>query len=366
MIVELGHFALILALLLALAQDGVRAGRRCSWATPRWMAVDPSGRGRAVGVRRDSLSPCLAHAFYRNDFSVLYVAQNSNSALPTFYRFAAVWGAHEGSLLLWAFALATWTLAVAAFSRQAADDLRRARARRAGRRQRGVPAVHTADLESLRAAGAGRRRRQGPQSAPAGLRARDSSADALHRLRRLLGRICIRRRRDARRPARCALGTLDAALDDARLAVPHDRHRARQLVGVLRARLGRLVVLGPGRECLVHALARGYGADPFARGDREARAVPELDTAAGDHRVLAEPARHLPRTLRRARSPCTPSPAIRRAGCSFCCSSACASAGSLLLYAWRGPGLRSRRLRAGVARDLPALQQRSAGGRDRR
>ena len=49
---------------------------------------------------------------------MLYVAQNSNSALPAFYRFAAVWGAHEGSLLLWALALATWSLAVAAFSRQ--------------------------------------------------------------------------------------------------------------------------------------------------------------------------------------------------------------------------------------------------------
>ena len=60
----------------------------------------------------------LAWAFQRNDFSVLYVAQNSNSALPAFYRFAAVWGAHEGSLVLWALALATWSLAVAAFSRQ--------------------------------------------------------------------------------------------------------------------------------------------------------------------------------------------------------------------------------------------------------
>ena len=60
----------------------------------------------------------LCYAFYNNDFSVLYVANNSNSELPTFYRFAAVWGAHEGSLLLWSFALSTWSLAVAAFSRE--------------------------------------------------------------------------------------------------------------------------------------------------------------------------------------------------------------------------------------------------------
>jgi cytochrome c-type biogenesis protein CcmF len=59
----------------------------------------------------------LCWAFYKNDFSVEYVASNSNSELPTFYRFAAVWGAHEGSLLLWALALSTWSIAVAAFSR---------------------------------------------------------------------------------------------------------------------------------------------------------------------------------------------------------------------------------------------------------
>src|SRR5678815_2689180 len=60
---------------------------------------------------------CLAYCFYRNDFSVLYVAQNSNSELPTFYRVAAVGGAHEGSLLLWLLVQSIWTVAVVAFSR---------------------------------------------------------------------------------------------------------------------------------------------------------------------------------------------------------------------------------------------------------
>jgi len=59
----------------------------------------------------------LSWAFYKNDFSVQYVANNSNSELPTFYRFAAVWGAHEGSLLLWALALSTWSVLVVPFSR---------------------------------------------------------------------------------------------------------------------------------------------------------------------------------------------------------------------------------------------------------
>ena len=60
---------------------------------------------------------CLMIAFIQNDFSVLYVAQNSNSLLPTIYRIGAVWGGHEGSILLWALMLAGWTLAVAAFSK---------------------------------------------------------------------------------------------------------------------------------------------------------------------------------------------------------------------------------------------------------
>lgn len=59
----------------------------------------------------------LTHSFINNDFSLVYVANNSNSALPLQYRISAVWGAHEGSLLLWGFILAIWTVAVASFSR---------------------------------------------------------------------------------------------------------------------------------------------------------------------------------------------------------------------------------------------------------
>jgi cytochrome c-type biogenesis protein CcmF len=115
MVVELGLFALVVALLLAIAQAwfglaGPALGKR-RWIEAAWPAV----AGQWVFV---SLAfGVLCYAFYRNDFSVLYVANNSNSELPTFYRFTAVWGAHEGSLLLWAFALASWSIAVAAFSR---------------------------------------------------------------------------------------------------------------------------------------------------------------------------------------------------------------------------------------------------------
>ena len=115
MIVELGLFALVLALLLSLAQAflglaGPAIGNR------RWMAaVRPAVAGQWTFVAM--AFAVLAWAFYENDFSVAYVANNSNSALPTFYRFSAVWGAHEGSLMLWALALASWSVGVAAFSR---------------------------------------------------------------------------------------------------------------------------------------------------------------------------------------------------------------------------------------------------------
>ena len=59
---------------------------------------------------------CLAWSFYANDFSVKYVAENSNRSLPTAYRLGATWGGHEGSLLLWVFILSLWTFAVTQFS----------------------------------------------------------------------------------------------------------------------------------------------------------------------------------------------------------------------------------------------------------
>jgi cytochrome c-type biogenesis protein CcmF len=113
--IELGLFALVIALLLTTAQAflglaGAHFGNR------RWMAAArPAVTGQWVFVAASFA--VLSWAFYKNDFSVLYVASNSNSELPTFYRFAAVWGAHEGSLLLWALALSTWSVAVGALSR---------------------------------------------------------------------------------------------------------------------------------------------------------------------------------------------------------------------------------------------------------
>ena len=115
MIPEIGHFALILALLLAFTQGilpiiGAARNKRA------WMALArPAAQGQFTFVA--IAFGCQAWSFLTNDFSVLNVATNSNSQLPLYYRFAATWGSHEGSLLLWVFMLNVWTVAVTVFSR---------------------------------------------------------------------------------------------------------------------------------------------------------------------------------------------------------------------------------------------------------
>ncbi|HNV54955.1 MAG TPA: heme lyase CcmF/NrfE family subunit, partial [Pseudomonadales bacterium] len=121
MIVELGHFALILAFMLALALvviplGGVLSGRRA------WMALArPLASGQFVLLLLSAAA--LEHALLTDDFSVAYVASNSNSQLPAIYKFSAFWGAHEGSLLLWLLLLAGWSFAVARFSRRLPLDM---------------------------------------------------------------------------------------------------------------------------------------------------------------------------------------------------------------------------------------------------
>src|SRR5579859_4994314 len=112
---ELGVFALILAFCLSLSQAFF--GLIGAWrGKPVWMSVArPAVTGQFVFVA--VAFACLVYCFVNYDFSVLYVARNSNSHLPLFYRVAALWGAHEGSLLLWISILAIWSVAVAAFSR---------------------------------------------------------------------------------------------------------------------------------------------------------------------------------------------------------------------------------------------------------
>ena len=116
MLGEIGQVLLILALLAAILQSvlpllGAQRGLPALTAIARPAALLQLTMVLGAFV-------VLTIAFVRQDFSLRYVAENSNSLLPMIYRYSAVWGAHEGSLLLWALVLALWTAAVGEFSRQ--------------------------------------------------------------------------------------------------------------------------------------------------------------------------------------------------------------------------------------------------------
>ena len=115
MIIELGQLALLFALGAAIVLSIVPlVGAIKGWQ--RWMALArPMAIVEFVFVTISFLA--LTYAFVANDFTVTYVASNSNSALPWYYRVSAVWGGHEGSLLLWILMLGGWTAAVAVFSK---------------------------------------------------------------------------------------------------------------------------------------------------------------------------------------------------------------------------------------------------------
>ncbi|MFK8068187.1 MAG: heme lyase CcmF/NrfE family subunit [Gammaproteobacteria bacterium] len=121
MIPEIGHFALVMALSTALVQAFLPLwGAQTN--NPSLMAVaKPAAFGQFLFLFISYA--VLTYAFISHDFSVLYVANNSNSGLPFIYLISGVWGAHEGSMLLWVFILGTWTALVALFGRSLPDNV---------------------------------------------------------------------------------------------------------------------------------------------------------------------------------------------------------------------------------------------------
>ncbi|QSD64764.1 heme lyase CcmF/NrfE family subunit [Salmonella enterica subsp. enterica serovar Infantis] len=243
MMPEYGHALLCLALGVALLLS----------VYPLWGVARGDARMMAsAGVFAWLLFICVAgaffvlvHAFVVNDFTVAYVAGNSNTQLPVWYRVAATWGAHEGSLLLWVLLMSGWTLAVAVFSRRVpADIVARVLAVMgmvcagflafilftSGPFARTLPAfpVEGRDLNPLL---------QGPG-------ADFPPAAAVHGLCRLLGGLRLRHRRAAERASGQRVHPFCPPVDAGGVGVPDAGHRARLGVGLLRAGLGRLVVLG--------------------------------------------------------------------------------------------------------------------------
>ena len=122
MVPEFGHFALILALCLSVALSALPA----LGVVRSDVSLMRSGGFIAGGVFVFLLFSfiCLMESFLADDFSVQYVANNSNSALPIQYKISAIWGAHEGSFLLWTLIMGGWTLAVAFFSGSLTTDMK--------------------------------------------------------------------------------------------------------------------------------------------------------------------------------------------------------------------------------------------------
>ncbi len=121
MIPEIGQFALIIALCLAIVQ-GIFPILGAQLNIRPWMAMArPVAQGQFIFIAISFA--CLVYSFVTDDFSVLYAASHSNSLLPIQYKVAGVWGGHEGSLLLWAMMLGLWTFLVSIFSKSLPDEM---------------------------------------------------------------------------------------------------------------------------------------------------------------------------------------------------------------------------------------------------
>jgi cytochrome c-type biogenesis protein CcmF len=121
MVPELGHFALIITLCIALVQ-GTLPLAGAARGNAAWMALArPAAQGQFLFIA--FAFGCLVYAFVSNDFSVRYAAEHSNSQLPLAYRVAGVWGGHEGSLLLWTLMLGGWMFVVSIFSRTLPEEM---------------------------------------------------------------------------------------------------------------------------------------------------------------------------------------------------------------------------------------------------
>ncbi|MGM0703015.1 MAG: heme lyase CcmF/NrfE family subunit [Pseudomonadota bacterium] len=121
MIPEIGHFALVIAMLMAAVQ-AVMPLAGAALRRPLWMAfARPMAAGQFLFVVIAYL--CLTASYLFDDFTVANVANNSNSMLPWYYKLSAVWGNHEGSVLLWSLMLAGWSYMAARFSSELPRDM---------------------------------------------------------------------------------------------------------------------------------------------------------------------------------------------------------------------------------------------------
>ena len=255
-----------------------RAGRAAACCSALGLRARRRGGRRAVAAGRGGAGRCCRCCRLRRADRCCSCAPTCRSrwsprtatvAKPWIYKFAGAWGNHEGSMLLWVTVMAL----AGGLSRCSSGGCPSGRCSRRSARRRRRRSASTPSCCSPRTRSSGstrRRSRAGAQSAAAGPRPRLPSADALPRLCRPVGRVQLRGRRAADARGRPGVARAMRPWVLARVDPPDARHHRRQLLGLLRARLGRLVVLGPGRERLADAVARGDRAAPF--GQRAGRA----------------------------------------------------------------------------------------------
>ena len=189
---------------------------------------------------------CLTYAFLTNDFSVLYVANHSQLSLPNLYKVSAVWGAHEGSLLLWILLLAAWTVAVARFSSGVPEAF--------AARVIGVLGFLSVGFLLFALLTSNPFDRLIPAPADGGdlNPLLQDPGLAIHPPLLYIGYVGFSVAFAFAIAAMISgdldqtMGKVDASMDDGCVDVPDAGYRTRQLVGLLRTRLGWLVVLGCG------------------------------------------------------------------------------------------------------------------------
>ena len=214
--------------------------------------------GIAIFLAVTAASAVLVYAAFHNDFSVAYILHHSNRALPAPYKFAALWSGQEGSLLFWCWLLAAYGLVLRL--RHKVDTRLVAHASVV------ISAVQIFFLgagqfcrASVRAGGRhDSRRRQRTQSAAAVSGDGHPSAHALSGLCRDDRAVLLRAGRAHHALPRRKVDSHHPALDDGGLAVSHLRNLPRLLLGLPRPGLGRLVGMGPGRECIAAAVVDRY------------------------------------------------------------------------------------------------------------
>ena len=227
---------------------------------------------------------CLIEVFLDSDMTVRLVGENSHSAKPWLYKFAGAWGNHEGSMLLWVTILGIAGGAVAILEHRLPPRTLVATLGAQAVIALGFYAFLLFASNPFARGLAGPGRRAGAEPAAPGPRLGVPSTDAVYRLCRAVGRLLVRGRGAG--DARCRPGVRagDAAMGAGSMDLPDAGDHRGVLLGLLRSRLGRLVVLGPGRERVADAVARGDRAAPFGDGAGDARRVARVDGDAGGRR----------------------------------------------------------------------------------